>query len=159
MKIFILIYLASIFSWSEVKLKTPTPKPIYQQCTDCHRKKNFESIPKEYQPKRNHENLSLKHGNKEISCNFCHDKNNFNLLMQTEEKSTFLGPSGTCKQCHVEEYEDWSKGIHGKRSGGWKGERVQFHCIECHNPHSVTFPKMKAQPAPPKPSLGIPKHE
>lgn len=160
MKFFLTLLLSSVLSptlSAEISLKPVTDKPTYQQCLDCHRKKTVENIPGKYKPQRIHEEIRLQHGKKEMSCNFCHDKNNHNLLMQSEERADFKSPSGVCAQCHSEEFKSWQQGIHGKRTGGWKGKRLQLHCTECHNAHSVSFPKMKADRPMDRPPLGIPK--
>lgn len=155
--ILLIIFLSQICS-AETAFKERPDKPSYHQCIKCHRTKKVEFIPEKHQPERYHSTIYLLHGKKEMSCNFCHDKKNHNLLMQYEDvPTTFVAPSGVCSQCHADIYKSLLRGIHGKRMGGWMGERVQYHCTECHNAHSVPFAKMKALPPPARNKLGISK--
>lgn len=143
----------------EVKMEMGLNKIIYQQCKDCHRAKNLTQIPEKYQPRRAHENIKLAHGNKEMSCNHCHDKNQHNFLVDIEQNIvSFRQPSPVCFQCHSDVYKSWLSNIHGKQTGNWKGEKVKHHCTTCHNAHKVRFSEMKAQSPPRKPKFLIPKN-
>jgi len=44
-----------------------------------------------------------------------------------------------CAQCHSSQARDWAGGAHGKRLGGWQGERVVETCTGCHDPHQPAF--------------------
>lgn len=156
MKIILLVLLSSSFSIAEVTLKDSPTKEIYQDCQNCHQTKVLQNVPRMHQPLREHSHIELIHGNKKMSCNHCHDKTNHNFL---REKASFQAPSTVCFQCHSDVQSSWQKGIHGKRVGGWKGARVQLHCTECHNAHSVTFPQWKAVKPPQRPKYSIPKTE
>lgn len=108
------------------------------ECKNCHLKRFRKYIPKAHIQNLTHQNISIKHGDLGISCNSCHDINNFNdLISTTEFPATFEHPSPLCGQCHSDIYKDWTLGIHTKRSGGWNQEREQFHCVECHSPHLI----------------------
>ncbi|HLD73422.1 MAG TPA: hypothetical protein VJB34_00775 [Bdellovibrionota bacterium] len=134
-----------------VQLEERQPPARHNQCHLCHLKKFKFFIPKVKSERREHQDISLKHGSLEISCNNCHDVNNSNYL-RTESKTqtSFENSSPVCRRCHIEQYSDWLEGLHGRRTGGWNRNKVQSHCIDCHDPHSVTFKKMKAKPAPKK---------
>jgi hypothetical protein len=129
------------------------------ECNLCHMTKSAKFISKKKQTRLEHSQVEAKHGRKTLECNFCHDKNNHNFLNSTPKfPASFANPSPVCQRCHSEIFRDWKRGIHGKRTGGWQGsERQQFHCIECHNAHSVKFKDMVAKPAPVRPKLGIQK--
>ena len=124
----------------------------HQQCQYCHTKKSKHFVPGIKKPERNHWEKSLKHGDKEISCNHCHDVNNHNYLRSTEKYSaSFEHPSAVCQRCHVDKFRDWQVGIHGLQVGGWNQDKTKFHCTHCHSPHSVPFKKMEAFPPPRRP--------
>ena len=144
---------------SHITLKEHPLPARANECKLCHMAKQSQFISKKNRTHLEHAQIEAKHGRKILACNYCHDKNNHNLLAsRTDFPASFANPSPVCQQCHAEIFRDWKAGIHGKRTGGWTGnERVQFHCIECHDPHSVKFKAMEAKPAPQRPKLGIPK--
>ena len=129
-------------------------------CTDCHKKKDKAAFPRKGRPSREHGDISNLHGHLQVSCNNCHDQNNSNLLKGTDEfKADFKNPSPVCGTCHAIIFQEWRRGLHGKRTSGVDGIREQLHCVDCHNNHSVTFKKMEASPAPHKPKFLVEKHE
>jgi len=132
----------------------------FNDCQNCHTKKNNMFISSKAVTHLQHTIIQGQHGNKDLACNFCHDKNNHNnLRSSTMFPADFKKSSPVCQQCHAEEYRDWTQGIHGKQTGGWKNEsRRIYQCIECHNPHSVKFKQMKAKPHPRRPKMGIQKN-
>ena len=128
------------------------------KCENCHFKKKNEFIYPKKKLIREHTEKKFKHGRTEISCGSCHDANHSNYLRTSKEAAaTFANSSPVCMQCHVDIFRDWSKGIHGKRVGGWDRDKVQSQCIDCHNSHSVTFKQMKAEPMPHKPKFQVDK--
>jgi hypothetical protein len=56
-----------------------------------------------------------------------------------------------CRQCHGPKYRDWRAGVHGRRTGSWKGKKQYLLCAHCHNPHAPKFQAIKPEPAPEKP--------
>lgn len=156
---FALIFVFSVGVSKEKKLQLGPDKKIYQECANCHRSKDLKFVPEGHQPTRKHSEIKLTHGNKEMSCNHCHDKNNHNFLASMEKiQVSFRSPSPVCFQCHSDVFKSWEKNFHGKKIGGWKvSEIVQWQCTQCHNAHAVKFAPMQAQPAPHKPKLLIPK--
>ncbi|MBI2026964.1 MAG: hypothetical protein HYS98_04065 [Deltaproteobacteria bacterium] len=137
---------------AKISLKPrPLPKD-HDRCHLCHLKKYKVFVPKPKKTSRNHQKLSLKHGTLDVSCNHCHDMNNSNYLRSTTyAPAGFENSSGVCKQCHVIKVRDWQKGLHGRRTGGWNRDKLQYQCVDCHNPHDVEFKKMQAIPHPNKP--------
>lgn len=132
----------------------------HDECQNCHMAKNFQKIPDKKKTQLEHNRSEVRHGGKVISCNFCHDRNNHNFLRSSLRTPTsFANTSGVCRQCHPDIYRGWSEGLHGKRVGGWNLRKTQLHCIDCHNPHNVTFQVMKAAAKPSAPRFGIPKSE
>ena len=120
----------------------------HNECHNCHLKKYKFFIPEVKEDRREHSHISLQHGNLNISCNHCHDANNSNYL----RAATFENSSPVCDRCHSERLKEWREGFHGKRQGGWNvSEVIQWHCIDCHDPHAVRFKKMEAKPKPLRP--------
>ena len=164
MKMFFALALifASAFSSAKMTLTQREPPPRWNECQNCHRQKSYNYVPKSKKANSEHKYVQLKHGRKDMSCNFCHNKNNHNFLFSAQSSNDFSNSSLTCQTCHSDVYRKWSAGTHGKRSGGW-GElltmRVQYQCIDCHNPHSVSFPLMRALAPPYRPRFSIPKEE
>lgn len=154
MKIFLILLMMSPVVFSETVLKDrPLPRRS-NECHLCHLKKEKRFMPSAKQPNKEHFDYPLTHGKREISCHSCHDVNNSNFLRSSvSNKASFQNSSPVCQQCHAEQYRKWKKNVHGKRAGSWQGTQIQYHCIDCHDPHSVTFKKMKAVPPPIKPKL------
>ncbi len=152
---------AGAFEEKPVLKKRPLP-PRHDQCHLCHLKKSKLFLPKAKPTQREHADRNLQHGNLDISCHSCHDIHNSNYLrsFSQEEPASFENPSPVCIRCHRERYRDWMAGTHGKRVGGWEPKsHIWYHCVDCHNPHSVKFKEMKAFPPPLRPRLGQPKKE
>lgn len=127
-----------------------------ESCKNCHLTRSAEHRNIIKKIERNHEEKdNMVHGTLKMACVKCHDRENHNLLNtgMDNQKITFENSSPICQQCHGKIFKDWQNGVHGKRLGGWNLQKVQFQCVDCHNPHSVSFPKMKAEPPPHKPHL------
>ena len=58
-----------------------------------------------------------------------------------------------CGQCHGPKLRDWRLGLHGKRTGHWRGEKEYRTCVECHNPHSPPFAALEPEPPPLPPRI------
>jgi len=91
-----------------------------------------------------HGDIILDHGDKDkqLACFTCHNKENRDVLIT--EKGTAVDMDHSyelCAQCHFRQKMDWTGGAHGKRVGGWAGERVVKNCTACHNPHAPRFEK------------------
>ncbi len=154
---FILVWMITWFlSWGvyaeSIQLKERPLPERYNECQHCHLKKQKSFIPSSKKTVREHTDKGLKHGNIDMSCNHCHDVGNRNFLRSTSShKASFQNSSPVCAQCHEDRYREWNKGIHGHRIGTWKADKIQFHCIDCHDAHDVTFKKMQSRPPPKKP--------
>ena len=140
-----------------ITLSYRPPPPGASQCRDCHATKNNTYMLPAKNPVLRHAHIHLEHGTREMACGSCHDRNHSNDLINTPTApASFENSSPVCRRCHVDIYRDWTNGMHGRRSGGWKGARTQSQCIDCHNPHQVVFPQMKAEPPPKKRKLAEP---
>lgn len=142
-----------------IEMAPRTPPRRHDQCQLCHMRKSLSFMPAKHETQIEHKGYSLKHSRIEMSCNSCHDANRSNLLKTSERyPATWSHSSPVCQSCHAVVFRDWSQGIHGKRVGKWNGNRVQNHCIDCHNPHSVKYIPTPARPAPVRPAMGVEKH-
>lgn len=125
------------------------PRPIApraNECQLCHIKRvsREDFIPKKNKTEREHFEINISHGSLKKNCNDCHDVNNSNKLIAP---ATFENTSLLCARCHTLRFVEWQKDLHGKKITSWQNS-VSYHCIDCHNPHSVSFKKMEAKPAP-----------
>lgn len=132
----------------------------HDECQLCHRPKQRDFIGKKTKTEIEHVGILPVHGRASFACQNCHDINNHNFLRaSTGVPTSFEKSSGVCQRCHANQYRDWRDGIHGKRIGYWNGQRTQYHCIDCHNPHAVRFEEMMTVAEPPVPRFLIPKDE
>ncbi len=145
---------------SLLKLKPRELPDRYNECAYCHVKKDRFFAKKSKATVLEHVGISPTHGTRDLSCNSCHDINNHNFLRGFKDHpADFTNPSPTCARCHLEKFRSWKKGLHGKRTGGWMQPKIQFHCIDCHNPHKVKFPSMQTVEDPVLSPYVIPKPE
>ena len=123
-------------------------KPIsedYFPCSDCHE----DEVPNLKQRKlvEEHDTLKLKHG--KLWCFDCHDVlKRDHLHFADGELLGFEESWRLCVQCHGNKESDWRAGIHGKRTGRWRGEKYFETCVTCHNPHQPPFKKLRPEPRP-----------
>jgi Zn finger protein HypA/HybF involved in hydrogenase expression len=93
---------------------------------------------------------NLEHGRGRIWCLSCHDLDNRNYLKTLlNELVDFDEAYLVCGGCHANRHKDWSFGAHGKRLANWQGERTQYSCPQCHDPHSPAIKLRAPKPAPP----------
>lgn len=148
------VFLSSLSNANEISVqlsKRGAPE-LDGKCQLCHLKKQKIKIPGIKKLKTEHQQFSTLHGTKNISCNSCHDVNSSNYLRSNKFfPASFLNSSPVCQQCHADQYGDWLIGLHGRRTGFWSSNQIQLHCIDCHDPHSVTFKKMDAISTPNRP--------
>jgi hypothetical protein len=100
-----------------------------------------------------HEDIALKHDEKNRWCLDCHDADDRDVLhLASGERVPFDESYRLCGQCHGEKYRDWRAGVHGRRSGQWNGQKGYLLCVHCHSPHQPHFKSMAPQPAPLRPT-------
>ena len=92
-----------------------------------------------------HGTLSLAHG--KISCLSCHNAEDYDSLKLADgSRIEFTDVMTLCAQCHGNQMRDYEHNAHGGMNGYWdltKGPRTKNNCVDCHNPHSPQFPKMR----------------
>jgi len=113
------------------------------KCTECH------NIPleelKNTKPEmgeKSHWNIKLEHASSDVmDCTTCHSNDDMDVLHTITNKPVSFDESyKVCAQCHQTQFKDWTGGAHGKRVGGWAKPVIRKTCVNCHNPHSPSFP-------------------
>lgn len=141
---------------SLVAMEVPIPgregetAPI--RCATCH-----EMRPDDYEPPSSvedlrppHNGLSFEHGS--LACVSCHDAAGADKLhLASGEVVPMADAILLCGQCHGTQLRDYEHGAHGGMRGYWdlsRGPRERNHCVDCHDPHSPTFPVVQPLPGP-----------
>lgn len=92
-----------------------------------------------------HSRMAFSHGT--ISCLSCHNPNDYDSLKLADGRRVeFTDVMTLCGQCHGPQMKDYEHGAHGGMNGYWdltRGPQVKNNCVDCHNPHSPQFPKMR----------------
>lgn len=131
----------------EIAVKAPPFSPGIFPCSDCH--EDMEINYKRRKLVDEHSGIILKHDEKNRWCLDCHSAKKRNYLHLASGKLVSFEESYIlCGQCHGPKLRDWKKGIHGKRTGKWNGEKKYLLCVHCHNPHAPKFRKLKPLPPP-----------
>lgn len=153
--LFLVIFLSSFIYSQDKNLTIEVSPPPFSEgiypCSDCHADMEPDPNPRELDE---HNNIILNHGPKTRWCLDCHDLNNRDVLhLASGKKVDFKESYLLCGQCHGPKLRDWKKGIHGRRTGFWNGEKKYLLCASCHNPHSPHFKPLKPLPKPKKHKL------
>lgn len=129
------------------------PPPIDDEffpCEDCH---EDESADPEVRELDEHDDIKLAHG--DLWCLDCHDADKRDLLHLSDASPVEMAESWRlCSRCHATKIPDWRAGVHGKRTGHWRGPKEYSTCVVCHDPHSPLFKQLEPKP-PPKPASEI----
>jgi hypothetical protein len=132
------------------QFRTPPPplNPDYYPCMEtCHKDIKPNRTPRKLTGE--HTDIVLHHAEDIRWCLDCHDADNRDVLhLQNGDKVEFTESYRLCGQCHGDKYRDWKKGIHGKRTGMWDGEKQYLLCAHCHNPHAPRYKPIKPEPPP-----------
>lgn len=119
-------------------------------CSDCHADMEVNKTRRELEDE--HENITLKHDEKNRWCFGCHNPDDRDFLRLADGRLIKFSESyKLCGQCHGPKLRDWKAGIHGKRTGHWNGMKQYLLCAHCHNPHSPKFKPLKPMPPPVRP--------
>jgi hypothetical protein len=130
------------------------PPPPFSEdifpCSECHGE--MEPNPQRRVLEDAHDDIVLKHDEKNRWCLDCHDmKNRDKLHLADGRLLDFTESFKLCGQCHGPKLRDWKAGVHGRRTGSWKGQKKYLLCAHCHDPHAPKFKKLKPDPAPVRP--------
>ena len=119
-------------------------------CTSCHAGMEVNTKRRRLQF---HEEINIDlHADRVFWCLDCHDPyNRDRLKLINGERISFTEVYRLCGQCHGSIYRDWRAGVHGKRTGYWRGTKKYLLCTACHNPHNPPFKRIKPERTPMKP--------
>ena len=134
----------------QIQVPPPPLSEDYYPCSMCHA--DLETNLERRELVEMHDDIVLKHDEKNRWCFACHDAANRDMLHSASgELIAFEESYRLCGQCHGPKLRDWEAGIHGRRTGDWNGQKEYLLCAHCHNPHAPRFPSMKPEPPPIKP--------
>jgi hypothetical protein len=120
----------------------------YLPCSDCHEDEPTNRTRRVLED--DHEDKVLAHG--DLWSLQCHDTDQRDFLRLADGSLVDFEDSWKlCTQCHGKKLADWRAGVHGKRTGHWRGPKEYWTCVSCHNPHSPPFEPLAPKPAPERP--------
>jgi hypothetical protein len=124
-------------------LPSPERDDEYWPCGDCHEGQEVVTTPRELEE----HDFKISHG--DLWCFDCHDVERQDLLRISAEGLVEVDESWRlCTRCHGEKLADWRAGVHGKRTGHWRGPKEYRTCVSCHRPHSPRFGQLEPKPRP-----------
>jgi hypothetical protein len=130
-------------------LPSPPMDDEYLPCSDCHEDEPPNPAVRELEDE--HDSMEFLHG--DLWCLHCHDlEDREQLHLADGSRLGFDESWRLCTQCHPEKLPDWRAGVHGKRTGSWRGVKEYRTCVSCHNPHRPPFEKLEPEPAPLRPT-------
>lgn len=154
----LIAFARNIYASKEYPVPYPPFSPGIFPCMNCH--EGLERNKKHRELKEMHQDIKIQnHGDR--WCYDCHDERNMDKLkLANGDQIKFEESYRLCGQCHGNILNDWKKGIHGKRTGYWNGEKQYLLCVHCHNPHNPPFKGVKPESAPMRPDATLlkPKH-
>jgi hypothetical protein len=128
----------------EVMLPPPPIDDEYFPCSDCHEDEPADRTRRELDE---HDDIVLAHG--DLWCLDCHQSDQRDLLHLSDASPVEMKESWRlCTRCHAKKIPDWRAGVHGKRTGGWRGAKEYRTCVFCHDPHSPLFKQLEPKPPP-----------
>lgn len=129
------------------------PPPLsddYFPCSMCH--EDMEVNRERRELEEEHTEIVLQHDEEHRWCLDCHDADNRDVLrLASGEPVEFTESYRLCGQCHGPKIRDWRAGVHGKRTGHWRGDKQYLLCVHCHDPHAPRFKPLKPMPPPVRP--------
>ncbi len=131
----------------------------YHPCTQCHEAGDeVDRQPRVLED--DHDDLKLVHGTGKIWCLDCHHPEERDALLGARgEAVPFAQPHRACGRCHAGVARDFAFGVHGRREGNWRGERVLLSCLACHRAHDPAIPARRPASGPtPRADLPQPVH-
>ena len=137
-----------------IELVPRTPHLATYPCgAQCHDSRAADPRPRELSTF--HAGRVVEHGPALDWCQRCHsiDDPDELVLLDGTTRVSFDASDRVCAQCHGEKHRDWSHGIHGLETGGWRGTVQRRLCTACHDPHAPGDIRLTALPTP---ELGLP---
>ncbi|KAA1258448.1 Doubled CXXCH motif protein [Rubripirellula obstinata] len=114
-------------------------------CSTCHsvRKPNLENKTVATLDEF-HQGMEFSHG--KVACYACHNpKDSDSLRLADGTSVAYQDVMTMCAQCHSKQAESFANGAHGGMNGHWdlsRGPQMKNNCIDCHDPHAPSYPKM-----------------
>jgi len=135
-----------------ILVERPPVNDEYFPCSDCHEPgDDVNTSPRALEDEHDDKRV-LFHGESSLWCLSCHDRDERDHLHNASgDPIPFEQSHKLCGQCHGRMYQEWKRGVHGKRVGNWQGEKQYFVCVACHNPHSPHFKPLEPMPPPVRP--------
>jgi hypothetical protein len=131
---------------ADIQLPPPPFSEDIFPCSECHADME---VNRQRRQLEMHEDIDLKHDEKNRWCLDCHDAENRDMLhLASGQLIDFKESYKLCGQCHGPKLRDWENGIHGRRMGSWSGQKKYMLCAHCHNPHTPRFKKLRPEPPP-----------
>ncbi|MBI2266675.1 MAG: hypothetical protein HYU64_16175 [Armatimonadetes bacterium] len=134
-------------AFKKILIPPPFPPRVFP-CSKCHK-----YMPVNLKPRKlvkNHAEIVLRHrpGGWCFDCHSPTDRDKIRLANGQLIGDEFYA---LCGQCHGTVYRDFKRGLHGKRTGMWNGEKRQYRCVHCHSPHDPHFKPLSPLPPPVRP--------
>ena len=133
----------------------PRPLVLMERCRSCHAERGVadECATCHTDTTGPFPYIVLNHAEDQRGCLDCHHPDDRDVLRLANGAKVPFGESyRLCGQCHGTQFRDWKRGLHGKRSGSWDGEKRYLLCVHCHrDPHAPAFPRMEPLPPPARP--------
>ncbi|MCS7470322.1 hypothetical protein NZK35_27045 [Stieleria sp. ICT_E10.1] len=91
-----------------------------------------------------HQGLAFNHGT--LTCYACHNPEQSDALRLADGSAVeYRDVMTLCSQCHAAQATAFRHGAHGGMNGHWdlsRGPQTKNNCIDCHDPHEPSYPKM-----------------
>lgn len=91
-----------------------------------------------------HKGMTFNHG--KVACYGCHNPNDADTLRLADGSPVAYEDVMTlCSQCHGPQATAFAHGAHGGMNGYWdrtRGPQTKNNCVDCHDPHAPSYPKM-----------------
>ena len=133
-----------------VLLPPPPMDDEYVPCSDCH-----EDEPTEPHTEREledeHDEMEFAHG-RALVHGLSRPERPREAPSRRRHPVEFEDSWQLCTQCHGKKLADWRAGVHGKRTGHWRGPKEYRTCVACHNPHRPPFQPLEPKPPPLRPT-------
>lgn len=114
-------------------------------CSTCHavRPANLENVSANTLDEF-HQGMTFNHG--KIACYACHNPDGTDTLRLADGRPVdYTNVMTLCAQCHGPQMTAFKHGAHGGMNGHWdltRGPQMKNNCIDCHDPHEPSYPKM-----------------
>ncbi len=114
-------------------------------CSTCHaiRQPNYANVSATTLDEF-HQGMTFSHGT--IACYACHNPDDADALRLADgTRIAYENVMTLCSQCHGPQATAFSHGAHGGMNGFWdlsRGSQTKNNCIDCHDPHAPSYPKM-----------------